>query len=376
MSTLLAPLTPVWTRLRGTGGPQLAVQRSGIPEGSGEARELRMDNLFLTTTSDILICGRSGSLLNHAGGLAGPSITPPEEAEKFLLGHDRAQKILKEGWLNKSAHAIHKHFLQTQSGGVEASAGLRLPAFTKCLTGFLKLLPDVSSAKLLFRRVAGAGSQEVDVGGLGRAVLASASVTPYTQAAIKEWPSASRLMAEHPDMLLDVAVQSLYQRDFKDLQALRSRLHHYRWQLRGGGKLAGRRDLAELQGVVVRSGAVQVSIATEERHAPVETAAEDMDPAKPSTPPPEGPEVADAAAAEETHEEFRPRAGSDAADGVHITDSPAPIESPPAENQPASLAPDQSELQEPSAVESAEDGDETEVHSPDSLNQRATGRRR
>ncbi|KAF4712205.1 hypothetical protein FOZ63_013541, partial [Perkinsus olseni] len=112
---------------------------------------------------------RSGSLLNHAGGLAGPSITPPEEAEKFLLGHDRAQKILKEGWLNKSAHAIHKHFLQTQSGGVEASAGLRLPAFTKCLTGFLKLLPDVSSAKLLFRRVAGAGSQEVDVGGLGRA---------------------------------------------------------------------------------------------------------------------------------------------------------------------------------------------------------------
>lgn len=78
---------------------------------------------------------------------------------------------------------------------MDACAGLRLPAFTKCLTGFLKLLPDVSSAKLLFRRVAGAGSQEVDVGGLGRAVLASACVTPYGQAAIKEWPSALQVDA-------------------------------------------------------------------------------------------------------------------------------------------------------------------------------------
>ncbi|KAF4661433.1 hypothetical protein FOL47_006682 [Perkinsus chesapeaki] len=205
---------------------------------------------------------QSGSRMpsSQSGGiLAAPPLTLPEEAEKTLLLHEAAVKVLGEPWFTKAIQTMHKHFLQVQSGAVSAHAGLRLPAFTKCLTGFLKLLPDVGNAKALFRRVVGPGSQELDVAGLGRAVLASASVMPYGQAAVKGWPTASELLAARPDVLIGVGVRALYQRDFKDISSLKSKLHHFT-----AGSLPPHtsehtnRDLAELQGVVIRSGAVLV----------------------------------------------------------------------------------------------------------------------
>ncbi|EER16516.1 hypothetical protein Pmar_PMAR021116 [Perkinsus marinus ATCC 50983] len=320
---------------------------------------------------------RAGSVLSLAGGLAAPTKTLPEEADKFLLSHDRAQRVLGETWLNRATQTIHKHFLQTQSGDVDACAGLRLPAFTKCLTGFLKLLPDVSSAKLLFRRVAGAGSQEVDVGGLGRAVLASACVTPYGQAAIKEWPSALQLMDEHPDVLLDVGVQALYQRDFKDLAALRSRLHHFSAgslpqqtpdQMRcrlgflrvvaEGGRC--RKDVAELQGVVVRSGAVPMSM-------PMDESEGGNDDSKTSIAEPTNPAVANTPKVEEATE------GSQPAKEDVQTGPPPQTESQLVEGELA----DEAKVEGPvPASPEANNEDAAEVNSPDSLNEDQQGKGR